>query len=115
MDFDGLTLLIDRDWERFDEWFNRSESLSLEELKTGYDQWKKHYIETREKYRDLKDDNTIKNASLQSAQLCYFYTLANFAFYALSAYTKKLKEEYDLLKKSKSARKKRKRQAKIKL
>lgn len=108
MDSDGLLLLIDRDWERFDRWFNRSESLPLEELKAGYDQWKKHYMDARVKYRDLNDDSPIRNASLQSAQMCYFYTLANFALYALSAYTKKLEEGYGSLKtsKKKSSRKK---------
>lgn len=105
MDFDGLLLLIDKDNERFDKWFEKADGLSLEELKDSYNEWRNHYVAARDKYRDLKSDDTVKDTSLFAAKLCYFYTLANFAFYALSAYTKKLKEEYDSLKRSKVRKK----------
>lgn len=61
MDFDGMLLLIDIDNERFDRWFATADSLSLEELKNGYNEWRNHYVEARDKYRDLKSDDTVKD------------------------------------------------------
>lgn len=99
MDFDGILLLVDRDRERFKKWLETSKNLSLEELKASYNEWLEHYNESYKKYIDLETGETIKDAPLMGAKLIYFHDLLNFAFHALTAYTTKLKEEYDILKK----------------
>ena len=99
MDLDGILLLVDRDRERFKKWTEASKNLSLDELKTSYNEWLEHYNETYKKYIDLETGDAMKDAPLIGAKMIYFHDLLNFAFHALIAYTLKLKEEYDLLKK----------------
>ena len=99
MDFDGILLLVDRDREKFKKWLETSKNFSLEELKTGYNEWLEHYNGTYEKYKDLETEDKMKNFALVSAKLMYFNDLTNFALHALTAYTTKLQEEYNILKK----------------
>jgi len=100
MDFDGILLLVERDRERFKKWLETSKNFSLEELKVSYNEWLTHYNETYQKYNDMEDDDKAKNIVLIGARLMYFHDLLDFAFHVLTAYTVKLKEEYDILKKS---------------
>lgn len=106
MDFDGLLLLMDRDTDKFEGWYKNFENLSLEELEKGYKEWKAHYTEMHEKYKDLKSDEVTKDVSLYSAKTTYFYMLTNFTLKALTAYTTKLKQEHDSLKPKNIQRKK---------
>lgn len=99
MDFDGILLLVDRDRERFKNWLETSKNFSLEELKTSYNEWLEHYNETYQKYKDLEDTDKMKNFALVGAKLMYFNDLTNFTLHTLTAYTAKLQEEYNLLKK----------------
>ena len=98
MDFDGLLLLMDRDTDKFEEWYKKSEKLSLEELENCYKEWKAHYTEMHEKYKNLASDEVTKDVTLYSAKTTYFYMLTNFTLKALTAYTTKLKHEWDSLK-----------------
>ena len=100
MDIDGLLLLMDRDRERFLKWREYSQNFSLLELQKSYDEWLRHYKESLEKYKKLETGDAMKDAPLMAAQLMYFHDLAKFTLYALTDYTHKLQEEYDLLKKS---------------
>ncbi len=113
MDFDGLLILMDRDTDKFEEWYKKSEKLSLEELENGYKEWKAHYTEMHEKYKNLASDEVTKDVSLYSAKTTYFYMLTNFALKALTAYTTKLKHEYDSLKPKNIQHKKSKKAKKI--
>jgi len=97
MDFDGILLLVDRDRERFKKWLETSKNFSLDELKTGYNEWLKHYDDTYEKYKDLETEDKMKNFALVSAKLMYFNDLTNFTLHALTAYATKLQEAYDIL------------------
>lgn len=101
MDFDGILLLVERDRERFKDWLEASKNFSLDKLRDSYNEWLKHYNETYQKYKDMEDDDKMKNIALIGARLMYFHDLLNYALHALTAYTVKLKEEYDLLKKQK--------------
>lgn len=112
MDFDGLLLLMDRDTDKFEEWYKNTEKLSLEELENGYKEWKAHYTEMHEKYKDLKSDEVTKDVSLYSAKTTYFYMLTNFTLKVLTKYTTKLKQEHNLLKSKNIQRKKSKKPAK---
>ena len=114
MDFDGILLLVDRDRERFKNWLETSKNFSLEELKTGYNEWLEHYNDTYEKYKDLETEDKMKNFALVSAKLMYFNDLTNFTLHALTAYTVKLREEYDLLKKQEPKKKSNKKREKSK-
>lgn len=100
MDFDGIKLLVEKDRERFLEWAKKSKKLSLEELKNSYKDWVLHYNDVFEKYVDLSTGDTIKDISLNGAKLLYFLYLADYSFYSLREYNKKLEEEYNNLKKS---------------
>lgn len=99
MDFDGILLLVDRDRERFKNWLKTSKNFSLEELKISYNEWLTHYNDTYQKYKDLETDDKMKNFALVGAKLMYFNDLTNFTLHTLTAYTTKLQEEYNLLKK----------------
>lgn len=105
MDFDGIRLLVERDRELFLEWVKKTNGLSLEELNEGYNEWLSHYDDMFKKYVDLWTGDTVKDAGLTGAKLLYFVYLSDFALQALRLYTRKLKEEYDSLKKSKVAKK----------
>lgn len=115
MDFDGILLLMDRDTDKFEEWYNNAEKLSLEELEKSYNEWKAHRTEMHEKYKDLRSDEVTKDVSLYSAKTTYFYMLTNFTLKALTAYTTKLKYECDLQKSKNIQRKKSKKSAKTPL
>ena len=93
MDFDGLLILMDRDIDKFKGWYKNSENLSLEELENGYKEWKAHYLEMYEKYKNLTSEEVTKDVSLYSAKTTYFYMLSNFTLKALTAYATKLKQE----------------------
>lgn len=112
MDFDGLLILIDRDADKFEEWYKKYEKLSLEELEKSYKEWKAHYTEMHEKYKNLTSDEVTKDVTLYSAKTTYFYILTNFTLKALTAYTTKLKQEHDSLKSKNIQRKKSKKPAK---
>ncbi|HEX5358720.1 MAG TPA: hypothetical protein VFW99_02265 [Candidatus Nitrosotalea sp.] len=99
MDFDGILLLVERDRERFKNWLETSMNFSLDELRDSYNEWLKHYNDTYQKYKDLEDDDKTKNIALIGARLMYFHDLLNYALHALTAYTVKLQEEYQLLRK----------------
>lgn len=101
MDFDGILLLVERDRERFQNWLETSKNLSLDELRDDYNEWLKHYNDSYQKYKDLEGDDSMKNVALIGARLMYFHDLLNYALHALTAYTVKLKEEYDILKRQK--------------
>lgn len=105
MDFDGILLLVERDRDRFKNWLETSKNFSLDELRDGYNEWLKHYNETYQKYKDMEDDDKTKNIALIGARLMYFHDLLNYALHALTAYTVKLKEEHDILKKQKTTKK----------
>lgn len=99
MDLDGILLLVDRDRDKFKKWTETSKNFSLDELKASYNEWLKHYNESYAKYIDLETGDAMRDAPLIGAKLIYFHDLLNFTLHALTAYTVKLKEEYDLLKK----------------
>lgn len=108
MDFDGFMLLMEKDQTRFEEWLKQSEKMSIDELRVSYNEWVEYLIEMRGKYWLVQSDDKIENFSILVAKLAYFMYLTTFAWNALGAYTRKLRQEYKSLK-TKSVKKSKKR------
>ena len=115
LDFNELLLLMEKDLERFNAWNAKSEDLSTEELKKGIMKWLIYYRETCEKYKNLKDEDSLRDATLFGAKMAYFHFLGNYTLNALALYTGRLQKEYYSLKKSKKPKaiKARKKNSKI--
>lgn len=109
MDYDGFLMLIDRDYKKFKEWQKNTEKLSLEQLRNDYNDWNKHVMEAYDKHWHSEKYEENKDATLFVAKLVYLYYLTNFAWWALSEYTHKLRSEYEKLKETKKHKKKTKR------
>jgi len=109
MDVDGLLLLMDKDRDLFLKWREDSKNFSLEELKNSYNEWLVHYNETYEKYKNLQTGDAMKDAPLMCAEFMYFHELGKYTLHALTAYTAKLREEYDLIRKPVKSKTKKKR------
>ena len=101
VDFDGFQLLIERDYREFTEFEENSKKRSLEELKENHNYWRNKMKDATEKYGFSNEKEGDSNISLFMARLTYFYYLAMFGWKSLRAYTEKLAEENQKLKKSK--------------
>lgn len=114
MDADGFMLLIDRDMERFKKWERECDSKTLDELNKDYHHWRQIAADAFEEYGFTKEDAEKKDISEFMGKITYLYHVDLFAWTALTVYTRRLQEEYRLLKKSKINRKAKKRSKKAK-
>lgn len=112
MDTDGFMLLMDRDFERFRKWESECDNKTLDELNKDYHYWRQNAADAREKYGFTKVDAEKKDISEFMGKITYLYHVDLFAWTALTVYTRKLQEEYHLLKRPKTAKKTRKRNKK---
>ncbi|KAF6247128.1 hypothetical protein C6990_05455 [Nitrosopumilus sp. b3] len=101
MDFDGFQLLIERDYKEFAEFEENSKNMSLEELKENHNNWRNKMKDITEKYGFSNESEKDPDISLFMVKLTYFYYLAMFCWKSLRAYTERLAEEHQKLKKSK--------------
>lgn len=99
MDPDGFLLLMDRDFEKFNEWEKNSKNMSIKQLLTSHNEWRKKMIDAKEKYGFSNDAEGNENISDFMAKTVYFYYLAMIGWSTLRAYANKLECENKKLKK----------------
>ena len=100
MDPDGFMLLMDQDFEKFSEWEKNSKNMSIKQLLTNHNEWRKKMIDAKEKYGFSNNAEGNENISDFMAKTVYFYYLAMIGWSTLRAYANKLECENKKLKKS---------------
>ncbi|MGI0083090.1 MAG: hypothetical protein ACREAG_07305 [Nitrosopumilaceae archaeon] len=101
MDFDGITLLMEKENTEFNEWRKNKENYSLEQLRQEVKKRHESLNESKRKYADLKAESATENIGLQFAKTAYYFLMTGNLLEVLFTYTSKLEEENDKLKKSK--------------
>jgi len=100
MDFDGFMLLMQQDRTKFDEWWKKSENMSLSESKESMEEILAYYTKKYLEYVKVEAESPMKDATLQLAKYTYFHGLAVFTIHACVNYLRKIEKEHKLLKKS---------------
>lgn len=100
MDFDGFMLLMQQDRTKFDEWWKKSENMSLVKSKESMEETLAYYAKKYLEYEKVEAESPTKDATLQLAKYAYFHGLAVYTIHSCVNYLRKLEKEHYALKKS---------------
>lgn len=92
MDFDGFTLLMEKDFKEFETMNKKSKKQSLETLRKNYNYWLDHYKDAVEKYWNLDQDEKDKNVATFLGKITYFLYLSKFGWISLGCIHEKTSE-----------------------
>lgn len=106
MDYNAFKLLTEKERYNFEEWYKKSSQMSMDELFESYKDWLTKTKEAYAKYVNQQPVESAKDVSAFSSMLVYLLLLTTSTWNSLDAYTTKLQQEYNLLKKKPARRKK---------